>query len=280
VQSIYILHGYDTVELVGIRRQALLPRAGADFDIVLFLGLRSAGSGSAAASRKRDLPYVLEPIGMFVPIVRNLWLKRMYHALWGRQLLEGASAVIATFRAGSRGNWVAVSFRARGGVAAERRGVLNRGPHEHVPKGARYFRRCEIVLFLGRLSVKKSPELLLQAFGELLNARRDPLLLVFAGQTRGEYRPTGSNGITTGRSVKGSIRRTSFWRGAKWRGLRDGMFFAYFPSQNENFGNTAAEAVAAGTPVIVTEQCGLRHVLWMRLAWWCATSRAALIKSA
>jgi len=29
------------------------------------------------------------------------------------------------------------------------------------------------------------------------------------------------------------------------------------PSQNENFGNTAAEAVAAGTPVIVTDQCGI-----------------------
>src|SRR3989442_13312253 len=54
------------------------------------------GPAVAAASRKRGLPYVLEPIGMFVPIVRNLWLKRMYHAVWGRQLLEGASAVIAT----------------------------------------------------------------------------------------------------------------------------------------------------------------------------------------
>jgi glycosyltransferase involved in cell wall biosynthesis len=33
------------------------------------------------------------------------------------------------------------------------------------------------------------------------------------------------------------------------------------PSQNENFGNTAAEAVAAGTPVIVTEQCGIAPLL-------------------
>jgi len=33
------------------------------------------------------------------------------------------------------------------------------------------------------------------------------------------------------------------------------------PSQNENFGNTAAEAVAAGTPVIVTEGCGIAPLL-------------------
>ena len=68
-----------------------------NFDIVHIFGLYDLlGPAVTAASRKRGLPYVLEPIGMFVPIVRNLWLKRMYHAVWGRRLLEGASAVIAT----------------------------------------------------------------------------------------------------------------------------------------------------------------------------------------
>ena len=33
------------------------------------------------------------------------------------------------------------------------------------------------------------------------------------------------------------------------------------PSQNENFGNTAAEAAAAGTPVVVTEGCGIAPLL-------------------
>src|SRR5207302_563348 len=68
-----------------------------NFDVVHIFGLYDLlGPAVAAASRKRSRPYVLEPIGMFVPIVRNLWLKRMYHALWGRRLLEEASAVIAT----------------------------------------------------------------------------------------------------------------------------------------------------------------------------------------
>ncbi len=68
-----------------------------NFDIVHIFGLYDLlGPAVAAAGRKRGLPYVLEPIGMFVPIVLNLWLKRMYHAVWGRQLLEGATAVIAT----------------------------------------------------------------------------------------------------------------------------------------------------------------------------------------
>jgi glycosyltransferase involved in cell wall biosynthesis len=47
---------------------------------------------------------------------------------------------------------------------------------------------------------------------------------------------------------------------AKWAAYRDADVFV-LPSQNENFGNTAAEAVAAGTPVIVTEQCGIAPLL-------------------
>src|SRR5207249_11611966 len=68
-----------------------------NFDLVHSFGLYDLlGPPVAAASRKRGLPYVLEPIGMFVPIVRSLWLKRMYHAIWGGRLLDGARAVVAT----------------------------------------------------------------------------------------------------------------------------------------------------------------------------------------
>jgi glycosyltransferase involved in cell wall biosynthesis len=47
---------------------------------------------------------------------------------------------------------------------------------------------------------------------------------------------------------------------AKWAAYRDADLFV-LPSQNENFGNTAAEAVATGAPVIVTEQCGIAPLL-------------------
>ena len=46
----------------------------------------------------------------------------------------------------------------------------------------------------------------------------------------------------------------------KWAAYRDAQLFV-LPSQNENFGNTAAEAVAAGTPVIVTKKCGIAPLL-------------------
>src|SRR5690348_14770424 len=68
-----------------------------NFDVAHMFGLYDLlGPAVAAACRKRAIPYVVEPIGMFIPIVRNLWLKRIYHGVWGRSLLKGASRVVAT----------------------------------------------------------------------------------------------------------------------------------------------------------------------------------------
>src|ERR1700688_4524405 len=49
----------------------------------------------------------------------------------------------------------------------------------------------------------------------------------------------------------------------KWAAYRDADVFV-LPSQNENFGNTAAEAVACGTPVLVTDQCGIAPLVDQR----------------
>jgi glycosyltransferase involved in cell wall biosynthesis len=234
-----------------------------NFDVVHIFGLYDLlGPAVAAASRKRSLPYVLEPIGMFVPIVRNLWLKRMYHAVWGRRLLEGASAVIATSEQEAEELVAGGLPRAR--LVLRRNGV--EVPRSWPERGT--FRRArgisddvKLVLFLGRLSVKKSPELLLQAFGELSKRSAGiPLLLAFAGPDEG-----GVQARLDQMAVQLGVRSKVQFVGpvfgeTKWAAYRDADVFV-LPSQNENFGNTAAEAVAAGTPVIVTEQCGIAPLL-------------------
>jgi glycosyltransferase involved in cell wall biosynthesis len=234
-----------------------------NFDAVHIFGLYDlVGPAVAAACRKRGLRYVLEPIGMFVPIVRNLWLKQMYHAVWGRQLLEGASALIATSEQEAK--------ELVGGGLSRTRVVLRRNgveaPASWPERGT--FRRAhgisddaKLVLFLGRLSVKKSPDLLLRAFGELFKRSAGiPLQLVFAGPDEGGVQAQlGQMALQLG--VQSRVRFAGpLFGGAKWAAYRDADVFV-LPSQNENFGNTAAEAVAAGTPVIVTEQCGIAPLL-------------------
>jgi glycosyltransferase involved in cell wall biosynthesis len=234
-----------------------------NFDVVHIFGLYDLlGPAVAAACRVRNLPYVLEPIGMFVPIVRNLWMKGLYHFAWGRRLLEGASAVIAT--SDQEAEELVGSGVTRTKITLRRNGV--EVPASWPEPGA--FRRAhgisqdaKLILFLGRLSAKKSPDLLVQAFASLPpQVGGKTLQLVFAGPDEGSVKAqldqmASQLGIRTRVQFAGPV----FGPG-KWAAYRDADVFV-LPSQNENFGNTAAEAVAAGTPVIVTEQCGIAPLL-------------------
>ncbi len=234
-----------------------------NFDVVHIFGLYDLlGPAVAAACRTCGLPYVVEPIGMFVPIVRNLWLKRMYHLAWGRRLLQGAASVVAT--SDQEIEELVSGGISRAKIVLRRNGV--EAPESWPERGT--FRTAQrippdskVVLFLGRLSRKKSPDLLLRACADvLMRSPGFPLMLVFAGPDEGgveaELNQLGSQlGIRANLKFSGPV-----FGQAKWAAYRDADVFV-LPSQNENFGNTAAEAVAAGTPVIVTEQCGIAPLL-------------------
>lgn len=234
-----------------------------NFDVVHIFGLYDLlGPAVARACGVRKIPYVLEPIGMFVPIVRNFLLKSFYHFVWGRRLFEGASAVIAT--SDQEAKELAAGGVPPGKMVLRRNGVEI--PASWPEPGA--FRRSrgisqdsKLILFLGRLSAKKSPDLLLQAFAKLpADLEGKPLELVFAGPDEGGMRAqledmAGQLGVRTRIQFAGPLFGEN-----KWAAYGDADVFV-LPSQSENFGNTAAEAVAAGTPVIVTEQCGIAPLL-------------------
>jgi glycosyltransferase involved in cell wall biosynthesis len=234
-----------------------------NFDLVHIFGMYDLlGPPVADAARTRGTPYVIEPIGMFVPIVRNLWLKRMYHSLIGKRLIAGASAVIATSE-------LEVDELAGAGVARDKIVLRRNGvePPKTLPVRGNFRsvvgipEQAKVILFLGRLSVKKSPELLLQAFSRLPASLGDnTLTLVFAGPDDGGMQQKlalEASRLQLSQRVKFS---GPVFAQDKWAAYRDADVFV-LPSQNENFGNTAAEAVAAGTPAIVTEQCGIAPLL-------------------
>ena len=233
----------------------------ANFNVVHIFGLYDLlGARIAAAAAKRKIPYVVEPIGMFVPIVRNLLLKRAYHAICGHKMLSGASAIIATAEQ-EKTELVA------GGIPAEKIVLRRNGVAlpEYLPPAGR-FRDSQripgdsrLILFLGRLSRKKSPDLLLEAFARIA-ALHHNLHLAFVGPDE-----SGMLALLKNKAQQPGLAGRVHFSGAlagdaKWAAYLDADIFV-LPSQNENFGNTAAEAVAAGTPVIVTEQCGIAPLL-------------------
>jgi glycosyltransferase involved in cell wall biosynthesis len=236
-----------------------------DFDIVHIFGLYDfLGPRVAAECRTHRIPYVAEPIGMYLPIVRNVWLKKIYHRIWGRELLGSAAAIIATAEQ-ERDELVAGGLLASK-IVLRRNGVETPG---RLPERGQFRRKlgipetAKVILFLGRLSAKKSPELLLKAFVGLENVGptvQQPLHLVFVGPDESGMRATltqlaRNSGLTQQIHFCGPLEGE-----AKWSAYRDADVFV-LPSQNENFGNTAAEAVAAGTPVVLTDQCGIAPLL-------------------
>jgi glycosyltransferase involved in cell wall biosynthesis len=234
-----------------------------NFDVAHIYGLYDfLGPAVAAACVKKKIPYVLEPIGMYVPIVRNLRLKRIYHALFGRRLFAEASAIVATSEQ-------EIEELASGGVAREkivlRRNGVDTPSSWPAPgtfrQGLGIPKQVKVVLFLGRLSEKKSPDLLLEAFASLSTAADgENLRLVFAGPDE-----SGMKSRLAEMATELGVSSQVYFAGAifgeqKWGAYRDADVFV-LPSQNENFGNTAAESAAAGTPMVVTEQCGIAPLL-------------------
>jgi glycosyltransferase involved in cell wall biosynthesis len=235
-----------------------------NFDVVHIFGLYDLlGPAIAAHCRALNIPYVVEPIGMFLPIVRSFWKKRVYHAMFGKEMLAGARFLIATSEQEadelvSGGIPREKIFLRRNGVEAPAEMPVHssfRAKHSIAP-------HSKVILFLGRLSSKKSPDLLLEAFAALgadLLPNQD-VRLVFAGpDDEGLQRSLSQTAERLGVATRVLFTGPLF-DAAKWEAYRDANIFV-LPSQNENFGNTAAEAVAAGTPVVVTEGCGIAPLL-------------------
>ncbi|HXT72961.1 MAG TPA: glycosyltransferase [Candidatus Angelobacter sp.] len=237
----------------------------AKHDVAHIYGLYDLlGPPVAFFCRRYHVPYVVEPMGMFRPIVRNLRAKKLYHTLLGSRLLRGAHRVIATSEQ-EKQELVA------GGIDSARVVVRRNGidiPASLPSPGT--FRekwaispQARVVLFLGRLVSKKSPDLLLEAFAlwrrETLHAADS--VLVLAGPEERDGYLTRLKSLAVASGIADNVLFTGpLFDDAKWAAYRDADVFV-LPSQNENFGNSAAEAMACGTPVIVTDQCGIAPVV-------------------
>jgi glycosyltransferase involved in cell wall biosynthesis len=231
------------------------------FDVVHFYGLYDLLAPIVSRfCRRQGIPYILEPMGMYRPIIRNLALKRWYHRLFGTRLAAGARFVIATSEQ-ERQELVDAGIESSR-IALRRNGVD--APDLLPPRGD--FRRLQkiaentkVILFLGRVVSKKRPDLLLEAFASWRGSgsKQRNSVLVIAGPPEGDGLVAHLRAAAKALGVSENVLFLGpLYDQEKWQAYRDADVFV-LPSQNENFGNTAAEAAACGTPVIVTDRCGI-----------------------
>ena len=231
------------------------------YDVVHFYGLyNSLGPAASYYCRRQAVPYVIEPMGMYPPIVRSLRLKRMYLDLLGGRFIRGGRYLVATSEQEKR-------ELIGGGIDAARVEVRRNGielPAREPEAGK--FRRArgissdaKVILFLGRLVSKKSPDMLLEAFANWRanSGRGQDAMLVLAGPEEGDGFLVKLRSMADRLGIRDQVLfEGPLYDDAKWSAYRDANVFV-LPSQNENFGNTAGEAAACGTPVIVTDRCGI-----------------------
>jgi glycosyltransferase involved in cell wall biosynthesis len=220
------------------------------FDVVHVHALFSFATipGCRLAAR-RGVPYVLRPLGTLAPLAlaRRAWKKRPYFALVERDHLARAAALHATSETEAR-SLASLGF-------GDRTWIIPLGVSASVAR-PRIARDGVRVLFLGRLHPVKEIPLLLEAFAALAPAVRDRAELVVAGDGEPAYLARLAAAVQA-LGIGGRTRFVGHLEGeAKASALADADIFV-LPSRHENFGVAAAEAAAAGLPLILSEDVGL-----------------------
>jgi len=220
-------------------------------DVAHVFGFRDPVTTSVAAwCGIAHVPYVFEPLGMFEPRLRKVLLKRLLDATLYRGVARGAAAVVVA----SERERDAVIAR---GVTPAKVHVRGNGFPDPAEMSAddgdlrarlRIPAEAPLILYVGRIAAGKGIEHLLDAARWIPDAH-----VVIAGpdDRHGTSRLVHEAERTTGRVHALPVTEEPP------HGLYPQADVFVLPSEGESFGIVAAEAAAAGTPVVLSDRCGI-----------------------
>ncbi len=223
-------------------------------DVVHVYGFRDpVTTGTAAWCRAKSIPYVFEPLGMFRARLRKIGLKRALDSSLYRGLASGAAAVVTASQ-------LEADDLAAAGIPPARIVVRGNGfpdPGTMPPAGGGLRSglgipaEAPIVLYVGRIAAGKGVDHLLAAARQL-----ESVHVVLAGP---DDRHGTMREVDAARSAPETRGRVHVLPPAAEPpldvyGQADVFVLA---SAGDSFGLVAAEAAAAGTPVVVTDRAGV-----------------------
>lgn len=242
---------------------AWLARSAGRYDLIHAHALFSfAPLAAAATAGLAGVPYLIRPLGTLSPWGmhnRRPLLKRLSFRLLDRRALAGAAAVHFTSEQ-ERAEAAALGVPHRAVVVPlpvelDQAGVLRASGRlraRHPSLAGR-----TVVLFLSRVDPKKGLDLLLPALAAA-RGRHPELALIIAGDGDAAY-------VAQLRHEAGrlGLAEAVVWAGHldgddKLAALADADLFA-LPSYAENFGVAVVEAMAAGLPVLISDQVGIHR---------------------
>ncbi|PSB45434.1 transferase [Cyanosarcina cf. burmensis CCALA 770] len=215
------------------------------------------------------IPYFVYTHGMLDPWFKYQYplkhLKKWLYWFWAEyRVLRDAQAVFFTSEAERilarksfwlyKCNEVVVNYGTAapaGDPVTQRQTFLDRFPE---------LRDKRLLLFLSRIHVKKGCDLLIEAFAKVA-AGTDDLHLVMAGPDR-----TGWQAELQQQAKNLGVEQKITWTGMLSGDLKWGAIYAadalMLPSHQENFGIVVAEAIACGTPVLISNKVNI----WREIA--------------
>lgn len=258
------------VTLIGPTRTALryhreiapvLKRLIADADIVHIHALwEEIQHRAAVLARRLGVPYVISPHGMLDPwsLGQSRIKKRLYMAMRLRRDLNHAAALSFTTET-ERQLTEPLNLRPPGVV--ETLG-LNLEEFETLPEPGTFRKRYPalgdrpILLFLSRIHHKKGLDLLVPAFAQVHD--RDAMLVIAGPDSDDGYQATVQDMVDKHDLADRVIFTGMLFGVERIEAMADADLFV-LPSYQENFGIVVIEALAAGTPVTISDQVNLHH---------------------
>ena len=212
--------------------------------------LAAACCGLARITRSQ---LVLCPAGSLTKFGRSSALKQLYFAAFGRSMLKAARSIVATTEQEKALLISDFSVPAKS-IFLSPNGI--EPPYGassvslEIPMG-------QIILFVGRLTAIKAPDLLLEAFIPVAAAIPD-VSLVIAGPDLG-LGPQLEERVAQLR-LESRVRFTGFVNEQQRTALLGRASLLVVPSHSEVMSMAALEAGAMGVPVVLTDQCGFDNV--------------------
>jgi len=252
---------------------------GTEFDLAHIHALFSPVSTAAATvARYKKLPYILRPLGTLDPadLRKKRRLKQVYAALLERQNLAGAAGIHFT--------------SAQEAKISERFGtsttdiVIPLGVKPQVFTSAYQIRRqlgipddLPLLLFMSRIDPKKGLNLLIPALEKLLQEGRIfQFVLAGTNPQDPDYEKQIQEQIKAS-PLLNCTTITGFVTGELKQALLQDADLFVLPSYYENFGIAVAEAMVAGTPVVISDQVHIwEEVQGAEGGWVCACEVDAL----
>lgn len=207
---------------------------------------------------RAGVPAILRPCGHLhhYSLHRSRRLKRGYLALWGNWVRRSVACWHYTSEQEAAESWPGGNpphFVLPNGIEPGDFAVDRAKARAHVARTCPALGDAPYVLFLARFHPKKRLDLLLEAF--LAGAPRDYRLVV-AGPDECGLWPDLAARFLAGPDAARVVRLGTVGGPDKVALLAGATLFA-LPSEHENFGNAALEALATGTPALLSPHVDL-----------------------